>query len=65
MKSSNFLLTLPPDWLDAFREAAGETPLSEWIGERCRKALPRDVRDSLSARRTRGKWVRPKKPATT
>lgn len=42
----------PPDWWEAFEAAARAAgiPLSEWVGEACKKALPRDVRQGLSER---------------
>lgn len=42
----------PADWDRAFRDAAEAAgmSLSAWIGEACKKQLPRDVRKSLSER---------------
>lgn len=51
------LVTIPPDWLEAFRRAAAEEelPLSSWMAEACKKRLPADVRRALSVRRSRGR----------
>ena len=57
------LVTIPPDWLEAFRCAAAEEglPLSTWMAETCKKKLPADVRKSLSVRRSRGRVPKPDK----
>lgn len=51
------LVTIPPDWLEAFRTAATAEglPLSTWLAESGKKRLPAAVRKSLSERRARGR----------
>jgi hypothetical protein len=47
----------PADWLDAWKQAAeaeGKT-LSEWIGDQCNKALPKEVRKELGKRPKAGR----------
>lgn len=53
MKSERRMLTQPPDWWNAFSEAAsrdGQT-LSEWIGEVCAAQLTERQQTKLSKRR--------------
>jgi len=47
---STFLMSLPPDHLEAFRKAAkrARMPLSAWIRMCCIKELPSEVEFSLS-----------------
>lgn len=50
-------MTQPTDWWDAWGEAARAAglDLSAWIGRQCNKALPKEIRDNLSERATRGR----------
>lgn len=53
-------ITQPADWWEAFDAAAKREgiPLSQWMGDACRAALPKKVTSKLSER-TKG---RPKSP---
>jgi hypothetical protein len=50
-------ITEPAEWIDLWRDAAKEEgkTLSEWIGEQCNKALPREVRRELGERPKAGR----------
>lgn len=57
MESERRNITQPSDWWAAWESAAtavGQN-LSTWIGKQCNKALPKEVRDKLSERATRGR----------
>ena len=45
-------VTQPEDWVEAFRQQAEKegSSLSEWIGEKCKDALPKLVQAKLSVR---------------
>lgn len=45
-------ITQPDDWVEAFRQQAEKDglSLSEWIGEKCKDALPKQVQVKLSER---------------
>jgi hypothetical protein len=49
--------TQPADWWAAWEEAAKAAgiDLAVWIGRQCNKALPKQIRDSLSVRAGRGR----------
>lgn len=54
-------LIQPPDWWRAFEAAAAakRQSLAEWLGNAGRKALPPDVRATLTTRRKRGRLKSP------
>lgn len=56
--------TQPTDWWAAWEEAAKAAglDLAPWIGKQCNKALPKDIRDKLSERATRGRPRNPEEP---
>jgi hypothetical protein len=56
-KTERRSISMPPDWWAAFEAMAeaSETPLSEWMGERCKTGLPLAVRRALSVRRSAGR----------
>jgi len=57
MKCERKNVSEPADWWAAWERAAAAKGLhlSEWIGQQCNRALPREVRDELSHRAKRGR----------
>lgn len=49
-------LTMPDDWVEAYKAAALAEflSLSEWMGRQCNRGLPAEDRKRLSKRRKRG-----------
>ncbi len=60
-------LIQPPDWWRAFEAAAAakKQSLAEWLGNAGRKALPPEIRSTLSQRRKRGRLKSPASDTTS
>ena len=53
-------LSMPPDWWDAFAEAAAteNKSLSEWFGDLGKEALPKRIANKLSERNPRRRPIK-------
>lgn len=63
-KADRHNITVPPDWWEAFEEAAkrSKQTVSEWLREAGAAQLPRRVRESLSEAKSVGRPRKPEEP---